>query len=395
VHQSADGAGRRIIGATISIDDYKRAEEALRESDRRKDEFLAMLAHELRNPLAPISTAAEILRLDTSNAERVGKASEVIGRQVAHITKLVDDLLDVSRVTRGLIELDRGVVDLSVVIQDAVEQALPLIEAQRHVLTRTIEAPHARVRGDRARLVQVIANLLNNAARYTLKGGRIDLSLRSDGDSAVLRVADNGQGIDAALMPHVFDLFTQGARTPDRSLGGLGIGLALVKRLVELHGGAVRAESAGPGQGSAFTVALPLVLAARAESLPRDAAGAGRARRIMVVDDNRDAAESLATLLEATGHSVEEAYDAEEALASPAVPSVDFFILDIGLPGMDGFSLARRLRERNANAEFVALTGYGQAVDAAQSRSAGFDHHFVKPVDLPTLQRVLLGNPAA
>ena len=387
-----DGKAVRLIGAVISVDAYKKAEAALRESDHRKDEFLAMLAHELRNPLAPITTAAEILRMASADPARVSQAAEVIGRQVRHITKLMDDLLDVSRVTRGLVHLDKQVVDLAPVVHSAVEQASPLLQARSHTLTTRLDAPGVRVLGDRARLIQVVVNLLSNAARYTPIGGRIDVALDADPNWAVVRVSDTGQGIEPDLMPHLFDLFTQGKRAPDRSQGGLGIGLALVKRLVELQGGRVMAQSAGPGRGSTFTLMFP-VAPAPAEGEPEEparAAGTVRgALRVMVVDDNRDAADSLAALLEARGHSVEVHYDAASALASAGVETTGVFVLDIGLPDIDGHELARRLRRRASGATLIALTGYGQPIDRELSRKAGFDHHLVKPVEWAALAQVL------
>jgi len=391
VQPGGEGRPRRMIGATISIDPYKKAEAALRESDRRKDEFLAMLAHELRNPLAPITTAAEILRMASADPARVTQASEVIGRQVRHIAKLMDDLLDVSRVTRGLVQLEKQTVELASIVHGAIEQAAPLLQAKGQALTTTFDPAPACVSGDRARLTQIVANLLNNASRYTPGAGHIEVSLAAEGAWARLRVTDNGQGIEPDLMPHLFDLFTQGKRAPDRSQGGLGIGLALVKRLVELQGGQVMAQSAGLGKGSTFTVAFPLVAPAVGDRgpLPRAQAGGRAALRVMVVDDNRDAADSLGALLTAMGHEVEVHYDASSAVASRALPSLDAFVLDIGLPDMDGHALARALRGKGVRATLIALTGYGQPIDREQSRTAGFDHHLVKPVEGETLARML------
>jgi len=397
VQAGEDGRARRVTGAVISIDPYKKAEAALRESDRRKDEFLAMLAHELRNPLAPITTAAEILRMASADPARVRQAAEVIGRQVRHITKLMDDLLDVSRVTRGLVQLEQHAVELAPVVHSAIEQAAPLLQAKGHTLATTFDARPAFVTGDRARLIQVVVNLLNNAARYTPPNGRIEVAVSVEGGWVRLRVADNGQGIEPDLMPHLFDLFTQGKRGPDRALGGLGIGLALVKRLVELQGGQVMAQSAGAGKGSAFTVAFPLAAPARAgeATMPRAEALGRAALRVMIVDDNRDAADSLGALLAAMGHEVEVHYDAAGALASPALHRTDAFVLDIGLPDMDGHALARALRERGVRATLVALTGYGQPMDRELSRGAGFDQHLVKPVEGAVLARMLATLPGA
>ena len=387
------GAPVRMIGAVISIDEHKAAEAALRDNDRRKDEFLAMLAHELRNPLAPIRTAAEILRIASADPARVRSGAEIIERQVRHLTKLLDDLLDVSRVTRGLVTLEREDVDLAGVVHTAVEQASPLLQAKRHSLVTDLGGGGAHVIGDRARLVQILVNLLTNAARYTPDGGRIGIALQRHGDHVQLRVSDNGSGIDPALLPQLFDLFTQGERGPDRSQGGLGIGLALVKRLVELHGGTVQAHSAGRGHGATFTVTIPCAQggeAGRAAGPQRDD-NHPRGLRILVIDDNRDAADSLSQLMGAMGHSVEVHYDAESPLASAALDTFDAFVIDIGLPGRDGHWLARTLRERGIGARLVALTGYGQPADRELSRASGFDHHLVKPVDWAVLEAALRG----
>lgn len=395
----------RWLGTCTDIQDQMRAQEELLESNRRKDEFLAMLAHELRNPLAPISTAAHLLRMAPHDPARVLKSSELIGRQVAHMTELVDDLLDVSRVTRGLVRIEHEPVDLHQVVQDALEQTRPQIEARRHEVTLDLATGPVQVEGDRVRLVQVLANLLNNAAKYTPEGGRIQVRMQREGTMGVLEVSDNGSGIDAELMPHVFDLFTQAKRTPDRAQGGLGVGLALVKSLVDLHGGTVRASSPGREQGATFTVSLPLsepqALAPRAPSGAAHQAAATippaptpprqRPLRILVVDDNVDAGESLGAWLQAEGHAVSVKTDASEALAEARRVPADVYVLDIGLPGMDGNVLARHLREdpRNRQAMLIALTGYGQAQDILRSHEAGFDHHFVKPADPQRLEAVL------
>ncbi|KQQ97115.1 ATP-binding protein [Massilia sp. Leaf139] len=395
VQFDAEGKPLRIRGVTVDVSDRYQAEFELRESNRKKDEFLAMLAHELRNPLAPISTAAEMLRLTNSADPRTKKASEVISRQVRHMTALVDDLLDVSRVTRGLVELDKELVDIKGAVVNAVEQARPLIEARHHALTVRTDASQATVLGDRTRLVQTIANLLNNAAKYTPQGGEITLAVHAQGDWVDIAVIDNGIGIDARLLPHVFELFTQAERTPDRAQGGLGIGLALVKTMVALHGGSVTAASDGPGAGSTFTIRLPAVAQGtreRLEGAAREGALAGPAPlRIMIVDDNVDAAESLAVLLEAQGHQVRVEAHPLQALASARREPPEVFILDIGLPEMDGYELARRLRADPATggALFVALTGYGQAHDRILSKSSGFEHHFVKPMNIERLGQVL------
>jgi PAS domain S-box-containing protein len=389
VYRGVDG-GRRMVGATFSIDPYKKAEEALRDLDHRKDEFLAMLAHELRNPLAPIRTAAEALLIAPQDAQVARKASEVIARQMRHVTKLVDDLLDVSRVTRGLVTLDADAVDLAGVVRGAVEQATPLLQARRHTLRTSLEGGSLVARGDRARLTQVVANLLNNAARYTPEGGLIQVTLASTAAEALVKVEDNGQGIDASLLSRIFELFTQGPRTIDRASGGLGIGLALVRRLAELHGGSVEAHSAGPGQGSRFVLRLPRVLERPAgEPAEAPAAGRSKALRVVIVDDNQDAADTLAMLLEVAGHQVHRCYNAASALALPASREADVFLLDIGLPDLDGLELGQRLRRQNSHALLIAASGYGQPADIARSREAGFDHHLVKPITFEALAATL------
>ncbi len=357
-----------------------------------KDEFLAMLAHELRNPLAPVSAAAEILRRAGNDPGRVRQVSDIISRQIGHLSHLIDDLMDVSRVTRGLIRLDTQPLDLKTIIGTAIEQVRPMIEARHHSLTTRIDADHAIVNGDRIRLVQVIANLLTNAARYTPAHGDITLNIETDGKYARIVVTDNGDGIDAALLPHVFDLFTQGTRGLDRRQGGLGIGLALVKAIVSLHHGEVQAFSHGAGKGSTFTISIPR---AHGETLPlQDARSDEKETRrlsILVVDDNPDAAESLRILLEAVGHRVVVAPNAMDAMNRTDLESVDVFILDIGLPDMTGYDLAKALRRQPGleDKTYIALTGYGQPQDRQLSREAGFGHHFVKPVNNQLLLNVL------
>jgi PAS domain S-box-containing protein len=400
-----DAAGTAVSmrGVALDVTERKRAEEELREADRRKDEFLAMLAHELRNPLAPISAAAELLKLVQPDAARVVKTSDIIARQVEHMTSLVDDLLDVSRVTRGLVTLGREPLEMRRIVADAVEQVSPLIEARRHELALRMPDQSCPVTGDRKRMVQVLANLLNNAAKYTPAGGRILLRMETRGNEIVLEVTDNGIGIDAKILPRVFDLFTQAERSPDRSQGGLGLGLALVKSLVELHGGRVSAHSPGSGAGATFTIRLPRAEAPPAASPPRDDSGAlpqaGRVLRLMVVDDNRDAARSLAMLLQMSGHQVSIEYEPYAALERARVEAPDACLLDIGLPGMDGNELARRLRAlpQTSRALLVAITGYGQDYDRTTSMEAGFDHYFVKPADIARLSAVLAdyGNATA
>jgi signal transduction histidine kinase/ActR/RegA family two-component response regulator len=370
------------------------AERELRAADQRKDEFLAMLAHELRNPLAPISTGAHLLKLLHSDNAQITQTCSIIVRQVDHMTSLVDDLLDVSRVTRGLVSLSTQVLDLKRVVDDAVEQIRPLITARRHRVVIDVPPSPAHVKGDHKRLVQVVANLLNNATKYTPEGGTLQLQLEADGQDYVLTVLDDGIGMEPALVERVFDLFTQAERTPDRSQGGLGLGLALVKSLVELHGGTVQASSPGLGKGSSFTVRLPRytqdVALTAAPSLERLAEGASPLR-ILLVDDNVDAVHTLQLYLHSAGHQVEVAYSAGDALelAKTFVPEV--FLLDIGLPDFDGNELARRLRQlaQTSNATLIAMTGYGRQQDRDAATAAGFDHYLVKPVNTTQLSDIL------
>jgi PAS domain S-box-containing protein len=385
-----------LLGISRDITDRKRAEQDLREANFRKDEFLAMLAHELRNPLAPITTGAQLLELFAHDEGRVRQASRIISRQAAHMVELVDDLLDVSRVTRGLIELQKEDIDIKSVIAHAIEQARPLIESRKHEFTTKMASAHVFVHGDRTRLVQTISNLLNNAAKYTPPGGHIMLALSVDESRVKVCVTDSGVGISSELLPKIFDLFTQGERTPDRAQGGLGLGLALVKSIVAMHGGDVHASSRGVGTGSTLTILLPR--SAQAESAPASVGSrraqdqAAGAASVMIVDDNMDAATALATLLETFGHKVVVKNDAEAALLAAQESTVDAFILDIGLPDIDGYELATRLRARPecANATLIALTGYGQPNDRALGKTAGFDHYLVKPADIEKLVQMLV-----
>jgi CheY-like chemotaxis protein/two-component sensor histidine kinase len=354
-----------------------------------------MLAHELRNPLAPIDTAAQLLRIAKLDEKQVRHASEIISRQVKHMTDLVDDLLDVSRVSRGLVELEKEQIDIKQVVNIAIEQARPLISTRNHALSIQMDADIAFVKGDRTRLIQVIANLLNNAAKYTQQGGEIRLAVAVFTHKVKISVTDNGIGIDEALLPHLFDLFTQGARTPDRAQGGLGLGLSLVRSITALHGGSVAVDSEGTGTGSTFSIVLPLLQ-------PEDISQADAEQdsfvpapvsplRLMVVDDNLDAALSLAALLEAKGHHVTVKENAISALKAAARELPQAYILDIGLPDMDGYELARCLRANKTteNATIIALTGYGQAHDRVLSKAAGFDHHCVKPINIQQLDAIL------
>jgi PAS domain S-box-containing protein len=386
------GGIRGCVAAFLDITARKKAEEALKEADRRKDEFLAMLAHELRNPLAPIRNAAHILRLVGGTDANLTRARDMIERQVQHLSRLVDDLLDVSRITRGKITLQMARLDLAGAVARAVETSRPVIDARRHQLTVTLPAAPLWVVGDATRLAQVLANLLTNAAKYTPDGGRIELLIEAKPGEAVLRVRDNGVGIAAELLPQVFDLFTQGDRSLARSEGGLGIGLTMVKSLTEMHRGCVAAFSEGPGRGSEFVVRLPTVAAGPTDAAEkRPGREAAPRRRVLVVDDNLDAAESLAMLLRLEKHTVHTAHDGPAALLEAEAFRPEVVLLDIGLPRMDGYEVARRLREELGlkAALLVAVTGYGQEEDRRRSEEAGFDAHLTKPADLATVQRLL------
>jgi PAS domain S-box-containing protein len=385
--------GLAVFFRDISV--RRHTEEQLRLEGHRKDEFLAMLAHELRNPLAPISAAADLLAMGNPDQARVARTSAIITRQVGHMTSLVDDLLDVSRVTRGLVTLEHDPVEIKTAIADAVEQVRPLVEARGHRLEVQLAPEQAVVTGDRKRLVQVLANLLGNAAKYTPEGGKIALHMEVEDGRVVLCVIDNGIGMTADVRHGAFELFTQAERTPDRAQGGLGIGLALVKSIVELHGGMVTAHSDGPGQGSKFVVMLPrsATAAVRKPDGERRAAlpEARRERSVLVVDDNVDAAQLLALLLESAGYRVAVEHTPRAALEQAPIVRPDACILDIGLPDMDGNELARRLRALPGmeDVQLIALTGYGRPQDREQALAAGFDHHLVKPVDVHELIRLL------
>ena len=387
-----DGAPTRFDGITIDISDTKRIQDELARSNQQKDDFLAMLAHELRNPLAPITAAADLLAMAPPDPARIARMSEVLSRQARHMSAMLDDLLDVSRVTRGVVELNKTVIDCKQVVAAALEQVNPLIETRGHKVSTQITYEQAQVVGDEKRLVQVLANLLNSAAKYTPARGAIELALRIDGGEVVVTVADNGAGIATDLLPHVFDLFVQGARTPDRAQGGLGLGLPLVKSLVGLHGGRVAASSGGPGAGSVFEVRLPRHQVADAGDGATGglAPQSGKALRIVVVDDNADAAWTLATCLRAVGHSVEEMTNPRAALAIPADRVPDVFLLDIGMPDIDGHELARRLRGQphTAGTRLIAVTGYGNIEEKAGGKGH-FDRYLVKPVNFGKLMQLL------
>ncbi|MBN9120704.1 MAG: response regulator [Planctomycetes bacterium] len=375
----------------------RRAADALREADRRKDEFLATLAHELRNPLAPLRNGLQILGLARS-PETATRARAMMERQLGHMVRLVDDLLDISRVTSGKMRLRRELVEIRSVVESAVEASRPAIETGRHALAVKLPDERLWLRADPTRLAQVIGNLLTNAAKYTPDGGRVDVSVEREGGHTVVRVTDTGVGIPADMLPRVFDLFTQVDRHLERAQGGLGIGLALVKRLVEMHGGAITAESPGPDRGSTFVVRLPLAagdpVPQGVSNVPAEAPVA-RARRVLVVDDNADAAESLSELLALSGHTTQTALGGPEALSVIAKLRPDLVLLDIGLPGMSGYEVARALRADPSCSELilVALTGWGSEEDRRRSAEAGFDYHLTKPVEREQLEGLLANLP--
>lgn len=397
------GAEQEVVGVGLvvaEITERKRAEAALREHAsmmadlaRQKDEFLAMLSHELRNPLAPIRTALELLHRSNATDAVSSNAREVIGRQITHMIRLLDDLLDVARITRGRVSLAKETVDIRRIVADAVDTAAPLLAARRQQLESSVPAAPLLVQADVTRLVQVLVNLLNNASKFSDEGSTIRLSAASQGDSAVLRVEDRGAGIPARLLPKIFDLFTQDERSLDRSQGGLGIGLTLVKRITELHGGAVEAHSEGRGRGSTFTVKLPLHVPPRDRRLQPQAAPTrpSTPQRCLIVEDNVDAARMLEVALTLEGHEVLVAFDGVSAVDMAAAFRPDVIVLDIGLPGMNGYDAANAIRQLPGQADvvIVGLTGYGQAADYEHSRRAGFDAHLVKPIEIDTLLNAL------
>ena len=389
----ADGAVRGVISCFVDITSRKRVEEELREADRRKDEFLAVLAHELRNPLAPIRSSLHILRLSGRNDPSAEQVSAMMERQVNHMVRLVDDLLEVSRITRGKIELRKEVLDLADVVQSALEISRPLIEEAGHRLTVEIPERPLQLEGDPVRLAQVFANLLNNAAKYTDAGGRIQLTAVTVDQEVEVSVRDTGIGISPAMLPRVFEMFAQVDHGSSRTQGGLGIGLMLVKRLVEMHGGTITAHSDGSGKGSQFVVRLPLSAARRAtESVqPEVHLPANGSHRVLVVDDNRDAADSLGLLLKLLGTNVQVAHNGPDALAALTSYQPTVCLLDIGMPGMDGHEVARRIRRQPGfrNVTLIALTGWGQEDDRRHSQLAGFDYHLTKPADINALQVLL------
>ena len=374
------------------IVERRAAEAELQEASQRKDEFLAMLSHELRNPLAPIRNALEVIRRIAPPDPKFTWAGDVMDRQVRQLTRLVEELLDVARISQGKVALNKEPVDLNAVIAQSVETAQPFIEQRRHSLQLRLPDKPVWLQGDFARLSQVIANLLHNAAKYSEERGSIQLELTVANGEAMVSVRDNGIGIDAALLPRIFDLFSQGQRSLDRSQGGLGVGLTLARRLAELHGGRVEAYSEGAGQGAEFRVFIPCISVVRDDDAPDEAPPAvAQGCRILIVDDNNDAAESVARFLELEGHEVKTVGDGAQALASVPVFAPQVVVLDIGLPGLSGYEVARRIRDLPPMREalLIALTGYGQKEDQLRAVEAGFDRHFVKPTDPRTIVELI------
>ena len=389
----------RLVGAVnvlVDISEQKRTEYLLREADRHKNEFLATLAHELRNPLAPINNALHVIRRSGDSRAMVDEARAMMERQVAHMVRLIDDLLDVSRITLGKIELRKERIDLSAAVEDAIDSVRPTMEASGQKFSAVIPTRPVFVHGDRTRLAQVFINLLNNSAKFSGTGGHIDLTIDRQGSDVVVKVKDDGVGIPPDKLSTIFDMFTQVDRSLDRSNGGLGIGLSLVRGLVEMHGGRVDAHSEGQGRGAEFTVRLPAVVSQRSQKASGERAGAaetGSTYRILVVDDYRDSAASLSLMLKLMGHEVQTAYDGAEAVDAASSFRPDVALVDIGLPKLNGYEVCQRIREQDWGRDMVliALTGWGQDGDKQRSKEAGFNFHLVKPVNVTILENLLAG----
>jgi signal transduction histidine kinase/CheY-like chemotaxis protein len=380
---------RRQYARREEFAERDRQTTSLRENDRHKDEFLAMLAHELRNPLAAVKNAVNVLKMPSANEQSRNWASDVIERQVKQLVRLIDDLLDVSRITSGKIHLRKDFVDVSSILSLAIEAARPLIDERKHALTVSIEDGELPLYVDEARVEQIVLNLLTNAAKYTESGGSIWLSAKREGDQIVISVKDNGTGIAPEKLPEMFKLFSQGDRSLARSEGGLGLGLTIVQKLTEMHGGVVVAKSEGLDMGSEFIVSLPLIakpLDTGPDAQP-DQSVSARGYRILIVDDNMDTARGMVQLMNLLGNEAIAVYDGHAAIETARTCRPDFILLDIGLPGMDGYQVASALREDEASkdAVIIAVSGYGQEEDQRRSLAAGFDHHLVKPVDFDLL----------
>ncbi|MEZ5486956.1 MAG: PAS domain-containing protein [Steroidobacteraceae bacterium] len=395
LHDGGEGAAHQSIGVVFDITARKQAELALEQSHRRKDEFLATLAHELRNPLAPIRYSARLLRPEAT-ASVIAQVRDTIERQSTQMARLLDDLLDVSRITRNVIELRRESIDLRQVVEDSVEAARPLIDAMQHRLVLSLPGKPIWVEADRTRMSQIVSNLLQNAAKYTDPGGRIEVSVEEQCDQAALRVRDSGIGIAPEMRERVFEIFSQ-VRQPGGggARSGLGIGLAIVRRLVELHGGRIEVDSAGLGQGAEFVVHLPLAVPQAGRPLNVVPLFSSGRRRLLVVDDNHDAADSLAAMLRLAGHAVQVAYDGASAMALAETARPDVILLDLGMPQTSGYDVARWVRRQpwGSSLRLIALTGWGQTEDRRRTREAGFDHHLTKPVDPDQLIAVLAEPP--
>lgn len=392
----------QLLGAVnvlVDISERKRAEDALMKADRAKNEFLATLAHELRNPLAPIRNAIQILHLKGTPYAELQPELGVIDRQIQQMTRLIDDLLDIARITENKLELRHERLDLSTVVATALETGRPLITQRDQALTVSLPTEPVMVEGDLTRLSQAVSNLLTNAAKYTEQGGRISVTATREGSDAVVRVRDSGIGIPAAMLPRIFEMFMQVQPSAERAQGGLGVGLALVQRLIELHGGTVDAQSDGPGRGAEFVIRLPAEMQSKqpaaSDDIARTADPLAQSMRILVVDDNHDSADSLGTLLRLLGNEIRVAHDGVEAVRAAGEFRPDVVLLDIGLPRVNGFEAARAIRAQPWGADIllVATTGWGQESDRQNSMDAGFDHHMVKPIDTRLLLQLLSRGP--
>ena len=397
-----DASGRVIGASKIARDisavrtadrELRRSAEALRAASQRKDEFLAVLAHELRNPLAPIANTLEALRIGGIDQQMASELLAVAHRQLQHLVRLVDDLMEVSRITRDSIELRKELLPLQAAVQSAIEISQALIAERKHRLEVDLQPDRLLVQGDRTRLTQVVANLLNNAAKYTPEGGRIRVRLTREGDFAVVRVSDNGAGIPPDMLARVFEMFTRLDRALERTQGGLGIGLALVQRLAQLHGGSVEAHSDGLGRGSEFVVRLPLATEKPLEESRAKQVTVPPGCRVLIADDNRDAARVLSLLLRTLGQDVHVAHDGEQAIEKARELKPDVLLLDLGMPVLSGYEAARRIRREpwGKDLVLVAVTGWGQEHDKQRTKAAGFDHHLVKPVTAAILKELLAG----
>jgi len=404
IQRGPDAAPLRLIGTVADITERKRTEEDLRrlatelsDANRHKTEFLAVLAHELRNPLAPIRTGLELIRLSGNSPATVARVSDIMERQLTHMVRLIDDLLDVARISNGKIELKKQRVPLKSIVTNAMEASLPFIEKARHELVIDLPTEPVLLDADPTRFAQMLGNLLVNASKYTPPGGKIVVRAERHGGEIWISVADTGIGIPRETLPTIFDMFIQIKRDSAHAKGGLGIGLAIVQQLVELHGGTIQAASDGPGKGSTFTIRLPLPAAGDGDEPPvgADAAAAkapaASGYHILIADDNADAAKTLSDLLAHEGHTTRVAYDGREALEVAQTFSPDVAVLDIGMPGMDGYEVARELRQmpQTKHTTLIALTGWGDVNDRARSRAAGFDHHLTKPAEFLALQHLL------